>query len=121
MRAARFISACLLSFVPAACDDAGAAIEIDDVRAGRDEARRVVVEVHLEARESLGGSVGIYCVRVTFAGQPAFREQCQADLADGDRKMLRFVSDGELPEGARIDLSVRLGGVIEGRSLAAPR
>jgi hypothetical protein len=77
--------------------------------------------VDLEAQEGVGGNVGVYCVRVTFAGQPAYREECRADLEDGDTKTVRVVSDGDLAPGTAITVRVRLGVVDVGRSLAAPR
>jgi hypothetical protein len=103
-----------------ACGDPGAAVEIRDAQASRDAVRRVVVDVELLARESLGGNVGTYCVRVTFTGQAEPREQCSTDLQDGDTKVIRFTSDGDLPPNVPINIRVRLGSVDVGRSLAAP-
>jgi hypothetical protein len=102
-------------------DDPGAALEIVDARSARDPGtRRVSVDVDLRARESLGGNIGVYCVRTTFAGQAEPRETCAADLEDGDLKTLRFVSDGEVAAGAAIQVRARLGATDAERFLAAP-
>lgn len=103
-----------------ACDAPRATVGVTDARASRDAAGRVVVVVELQASEGLGGNVGSYCVRVSFAGE-ADREDCRADLEDGDTVTLRFVSSGALPAGAAIGVRVRLGAVDVRRTLAAPR
>lgn len=105
----------------AACDDPGASLEITDARASRAPDKRVVVEVDLLAQERLGGSIGTYCTRVTFAGQTSFAEQCHADLHDGDTKTLRFTSEGDIAERAVITINARLARGEVGRDLEAPR
>lgn len=102
------------------CEGPHASVDITDARVSRDAARHVVVEIDLEAQENLGGNIGTYCVRVTFTGQTDYREECRADLEDGDTKTVRFVSNGDLPVGAQIVVRVRLGATDIGRDLAAP-
>jgi hypothetical protein len=101
-------------------DDVGAAVDITDMRVSRDPQKRVVVDVDLVAREALGRNVGVYCTEVTFAGQDTPHDECKADLDDGDKKTLRVVSDGDVPEGGDVSVRVRLGAVDVRRSLAAP-
>lgn len=103
-----------------ACDEPRASIEILDARAFRGPDNRVVVDVDLLAHEGLGKNVGIYCTRVTFAGQEDPAEECDADLEDGDTKTVRLVSDKDIAPGAAITVRVRLEHVDVGRSLAAP-
>jgi hypothetical protein len=105
----------------AGCEDPGAALEITGARAARTPDKRVTVEIDLVASEGLGKNIGIYCTRVTFAGQEKPAEECKADLEDGDTKTVRLVSEKDLPDGAAIAVRVRLGNVDIGRSLAAPR
>ncbi len=105
----------------AACEDTGASLEITGARAHRLADKRIVVEVDLLASESVGGNIGTYCTRVTFAGQKAPAEQCDADLEDGDTKTVRLVSESErIFDGTPITIRVRLGNVDVGRTLAAP-
>ena len=110
----------LLALGLGACDGPGASVQITDADAYRAPDRRVVVEVDLLAHESLGGNIGVYCTRVTFAGQDNPVEECSADLEDGDSKTVRLVSEREIPPEAAITVRVRLGRVDVGRSLAAP-
>lgn len=105
-----------------ACDDTGASLKITGARVHRAGDARVVVEIDLVASEGLGGNIGTYCTRATFAGQAEPVEQCAADLEDGDTKTVRLVSTSDrISEGAAIAVRVRLGNVDVGRSLAAPR
>lgn len=110
----------LLPLLGIACSDPRASLKIDTTAMTRDTERRVVVDVELTASEGLGGNIGAYCVRVTFAGQSAFREQCAADLEDGDRKKLRFVSDGAVPPQGAIFVRIRHNQGEDGRSLVGP-
>jgi len=120
MRAALVMLAIAFGMAAMACDGPGASIEITDARAFRGADNRVVLDVDLRAHEALGGSVGIYCTRVTFAGQGNPAEVCSADLEGGDTKTVRLVSDGDLEPGAAITIRVRLDRTDVGRSLAAP-
>ena len=104
----------------AACDDPRASVEITDARAFRGADGRVVVDIDLRANEGLGQNVGIYCTRVTFAGQENPAEVCSADLEDGDTKTVRLVSEDDIAPGAAITIRVRLDRAHVGRSLAAP-
>ncbi|MBX3201129.1 MAG: hypothetical protein KF894_23525 [Labilithrix sp.] len=105
-----------------ACDETGASLKITGARVHRAEDARLVVDVDLVASESLGGNIGWYCTRATFAGQAEPVEQCAADLEDGDTKTVRLVSTSDrIFDGAAISVRVRLGNVDVGRSLAAPR
>ncbi|MBX3208732.1 MAG: hypothetical protein KF764_27110 [Labilithrix sp.] len=106
----------------AACDEPGASLQITGARAHRAPDARVVVDVDLVAAEGLGGNIGTYCTRATFAGQVEPVEQCNADLEDGDTKTVRLVSTSDrIFAGAPISIRVRLGNVDVGRGLAAPR
>ena len=106
----------------AACDDTGASLQITGARAHRAVDKRVVVDVDLVASESLGGNIGTYCTRVTFAGQETPVEQCSADLEDGDTKTVRLVSESDrISDGAPITIRARHANVDVGRTLAAPR
>lgn len=109
-----------LAALVGACDDPGAALEITDARTFRADDARIVVDVDVRAHEALGGNVGVYCVRTSFAGQANAPEHCHADLEDGDRRTLRFVSDGWLAAGAAITVRVRLDRVDVARSLVVP-
>jgi hypothetical protein len=118
----RALSILALSTVPAlaACEDAGASVQIDAATATRAPDGRVAVDVVLAAEERLGGNVGKYCTRATFAGQAVPAEVCDADLRDGDTRAVRLVSDGAPAASSPIGVRVRLGAVDIGRSLVAP-
>lgn len=120
MRRALLLLGMTIGAAVGACEDTGAAIEIIDARAFRAPDKRVVVDVDLRAHESLGGNVGIYCTRVTFAGQKDPAEECSADLEEGDVKTVRVTSERDVAPGAAITIRVRLDRVDVGRSLAAP-
>jgi hypothetical protein len=112
-----------LSLCSSCTDVPNVNIDITDARAFRGDAGRVVVDVDLIAREALGGSIGVYCTRVTFPGETSFHETCAADLSDGDTKTMRFVSDKtDIPKGGQISVAVRLGiqNNNAGRTLGAP-
>jgi hypothetical protein len=104
----------------AGCQDTGAAVTIKDARATRNAEKLVVVDIDLEARERLGGNVGTYCTRVTFAGLPNPQEVCATDLRDGDTKTQRIVSNGFVNDGAAISIRVRLDTQDEEWNLVAP-
>jgi hypothetical protein len=121
MRSKHLVTLGVLALVTSlGCDTAGASLQIRDARASRDAQRRVVVDIDVRAHESLGGNIGTYCTKVTFTGQTDARQECKADLEDGDTKTIRMVSDGDLPEGAMIVVRVRLAAVDDGRTLFAP-
>jgi hypothetical protein len=107
----------------AACEkETGASLEITGARVARASEGRVVVEVDLLASEAMGGNVGIYCTRATFAvgDRPPIVEQCAADLEDGDSKTVRLVSDQAIAPRTGVAVRVRLGRVDVGRSVEAP-
>ena len=120
MRGALVMLAISFGVATIACDGPGASIEITGARAFRGADSRVVVDIDLRAYEGLGGNVGTYCTRVTFAGQGNPAEVCSADLEDGDTKTVRLVSEGDVAPGAAITIRVRHERTDVGRSLAAP-
>ena len=120
MRGALLVLGISIGAAASGCDDTGASVEIVDARAFRAPAGRVVVDVDLRAHESLGKNIGVYCTRVTFAGEADPVEVCAADLEDGDTKTVRLMSAGDPAPGAAITIRVRLDRVDVGRSLAAP-
>ena len=120
MRGALLVLGISIGAAVSACDETGASVEITDARAFRAAGGRVVVDVDLRAHESLGKNIGVYCTRVTFAGEVDPVEACSADLEDGDTKTVRLMSAGDPAPGAAITIRVRLDRVDVGRSLAAP-
>ena len=78
-----------------------------------------MAEVDLLAHDQLGGKVGIYCTQVTFPGETPI-EACDADLEDGDRRTIRWVSLGTPAPGGLVNMRVRLGSVDDQRTLGAP-
>lgn len=120
MRAFGLAPSIIAAALAVGCSDGGAEIFIEDARASRIADGRVVVETDVVAKERLGGSLGTYCARTTFVTQALPVTVCYADLEDGDRKTLRFTSDGALPVGVPITVSVWVDGKGEGRTLAAP-
>lgn len=102
----------------AACEGPRASIEIEDARVSRDAANKVVAELDILAHDQLGGSVGLYCSQATFPGEPPI-DRCDADLEDGDRRTLRWVSTGTPGPGV-VNVRVRLGNVDNQRSLGFP-
>jgi hypothetical protein len=103
-----------------ACNDPDASIEITATRTARDPVRHVIFEVDLLGHESLGRNVGTYCTHVTFTGQADAVDRCDADLHDGDRKTLRFVSENVPDPGSLCAVRVRLGAVDTLGGDAAP-
>jgi len=120
MRAGALLLGITIGAAALGCEDTGAAIEILDARAFRAPDNRVVVDIDLRGHESLGGNVGIYCTRVTFAGQENPAEECSADLEEGTVRTVRLTSEKDIAPGAAITIRVRLDRVDVGRSLAAP-
>lgn len=102
------------------CDGPTASVFMTDARVVRDPARRAVVDVDLLGRESLGESAGTYCLTVTFPDQPAPVVECKSDLADGDKRTARFVSDREPKPGANIAIILRHDLEVSRRDLATP-
>lgn len=117
MRRALISSSLVLAL--AACEGPRASIDIEDARVSRDEGGKIVAEVDLLAHDQLGGSVGNYCTQVVFATEAPV-ERCDADLEDGDRRTMRWVSLGEHPPGTFVNVRVRLGAVDTQRLLVAP-
>lgn len=109
----------LLGCLLLACEGPRASIEIEDARVSRDEGNKVVAEVDLLAHDQLGGSVGTYCTKVVFPNETPV-EACSADLEDGDRRTIRWVSLREPPPGALVNVRVRLGSVDTERFLGSP-
>jgi hypothetical protein len=116
----------LLLFTPffafLACSGPRATIEIEDARSMflGDGTHKVVVEVDVLAHEQLGGNIGQYCTSVTYTGQTDIAQVCYQDLSDGDRRTVRLVSEGDLPDSDGISITVRLGDADVGRSLVGP-
>lgn len=112
----------LCAVVVSGCDDPDVLIDVTDARVYRQADKTVAVEVDLEGHERLGKNLGTYCVRVTFVPEdPAYHEDCKADLEDGDTKTVRLVSTKtDLLPGSAIRVRVRLAAVDVGRDLAAP-
>jgi hypothetical protein len=104
-----------------ACEAPRAGVEIEEVTASRDAARKVVVDVVIRAREGLGGNIGNYCAQATFPGQSEPVEICASDLEDGDTKALHFVSANDVAEGSIIAIRVRHEHRDRGANVVAPR
>jgi len=110
----------LAGIAATACEGPRASIEIEAMRVSRDGGNHVVAEADLLAHDQLGGSVGTYCSQVSFPGETPV-EACDADLEDGDRRTLRWVSLGTPSVGGTVAVRVRLGNVDNQRSLGAPK
>lgn len=99
-----------------ACEPERATVRITDASVVRDDQRRLVVDVDVEAHEGLGKNLGRYCVSIQWPGETDYLDRCDTDLEDGDTKTVRFVSEREdYVIGALIRVraftSVQTGGV----------
>lgn len=114
------VAAFVTTFAVASCeDDPGATVKITGARPFRDPSKNVGVDVDLLGHEGLGGSVGVYCIRVVFVDPTDVREECRSDLGDGDTQTLRFVG-GNVQAGKKINVRVRLDATDQGLELVAP-